>query len=355
MIQLFYPDDTVQLIQAMPEHELLTGAEGRVVKASEEKDGQPVTAEIMFYSNSGGTRLTLPAEAVQLSISQSTQQRTAVLWGIELGPQLLVETALHSVLDCGLTMREGLNMAQLSYLRSDRWWKWGDLIRDPSGAQAAALCPTWDGGVVAFSGAQRFQLEFRLKGRRGASLLLHEREAAYAAQMQDTPAALELARVLMSLCIDTGARFCAFPVADAWLMDEQWTSLMRAPYYPDFLIAPETDFPHDYPESFRAARLSGSGVILTALPVTFSPGEAPVERSERDLKLDSLRKCQALGEKYYDQMYESHSGITGLYSSAKDAFSDAISLAKELGLHEEAGKLEARLDHIKNVFRSQFS
>ena len=149
MIQLFYPDDTVQLIQAMPEHELLSGAEGRVLKASEEKDGQPVTAEIMFYNNSMGTRLTLPAEAVQLSISQSTQQRTAVLWGIELGPQLLVETALHSVLDCGLTMREGLNVARLSYLRHDRWWKWGDLIRDPSGAQAASLCPTWDGGVVS--------------------------------------------------------------------------------------------------------------------------------------------------------------------------------------------------------------
>jgi hypothetical protein len=246
-------------------------------------------------------------------------------------------------------------VARLSYLRHDRWWKWGDLIRDPSGAQAASLCPTWDGGVVAFSGAQRFQLEFRLKGRSGPCLLLHEREAAYAAQMQDTSAALELARVLMSLCIDTGARFCAFPVADAWLMDEQWTSLMRAPYYPDFLIAPETDFPHDYPQWFRAARLSGNGVILTSLPVAFSPGEAPIDRSERDLKLDSLRKCQALGEKYYDQMYESHSGITGLYSSAKDAFSDAISLAKELGLYEEAGKLEARLDHIKNVFRSQFS
>ena len=354
---MFYPDDTVHLLQALPEHELLSGAEGRVLNVSEEKNGQPDASEIeiMFYDNSCGKRLTLPAEAVQLSISQSTQHRTAVLWGFELGPQVLVETALHSVLDCGFTMREGLNVAQLSYLRSDRWWKWGDLIRDSSGAQAAALCPTWDGAVVAFSGGQRFQLEFRLKGRSGACLLLHEREAAYAAQMRNTSATMELVRVLMNLSIDTGARFCAFPVADAWLMDEEWASLMRAPYYPDFVIAPETDFPQDYPPSFRAARLSGSGVILTDLPVTFSPGEAPVERSERDLKLDSLRKCQALGEKYYDQMYESRFNITGLYSSAKDAFSDAISLAKELGLQEETGKLEARLAHIKNVFRSQFS
>lgn len=345
----------MRLIQALPEHGLLSGAEGTVVSASEDKDGQTGTAEIMFYNNSGGKRLTLTLEAVQLSISQSTQQRTAVLWGLELGPQVLVETALHSVLDCGLAMREGLNVAQLAYLRSDRWWKWGDVMRDPSGAQTAILCPNWDGGVVAFSGSQRFQLECRLKGPGGASLLLHEREAAYAAQVHDTSAALELARILMNLCIDTGARFCAFPVADAWLMDEQWASLMRAPYYPDFLIAPETDFPHDYPQSFRAARLSGNGVILTALPVAFSPGEAPIERSERDLKLNSLRKCKALGEKYYDQMYETRFGVTGLYSNAKDAFSDAISLAGELGLNEEAEKLEARLDHIKNVFRSQFS
>jgi hypothetical protein len=159
----------------------------------------------------------------------------------------------------------------------------------------------------------------------------------------------------MNLYIDTGAQFCAFPVADAWLMDEEWASLLRAPYYPDFLIAPETDFPHDYPSSFRAARLSGKGVILTALPVTFTPGEELIQRSERDLKFDSLRKCQALGEKYYDQMYETQFNISGLYSSAKDAFIDAISLATELGLSEKAEELEARLNHIKNVFRSQFS
>ena len=345
----------MQLVQAIPEHQLLSGAEGRVLGVSEGAEDQPSCIEIVFYNNSGAKRLSLPPEAVQLAIAQSTQQRTAVLWGFELAPQLLIETVLHSILDCGLTMREGMNVAQLAYVRHDRWWKWGDLIRDPSGAQTAVFGPTWDGGVVAFSGSQRFQLEFRLKGHREPSLLLHEREPAYVEQVRETSAALELARVLMNLYIDTGAQFCAFPVADAWLMDEQWASLLRAPYYPDFLIAPETDFPHDYPSSFRAARLSGKGVILTDLPVTFAPGEEPIQRSERDLKFDSLRKCQALGEKYYDQMYESRFNINGLYSSAKDAFLDAISLARELGLSEQAAELEVRLDHIKNVFRSQFS
>lgn len=345
----------MQLVQAMSEHELPTGAEGRVLSVSGQIGGEPRELEVMFYNSSGGKRLSLAAEAVQLAISQSTQQRTAVLWGLELGSQLLIETALHSILDCGLTMREGLNVAQLAYIRRDRWWKWGSLMRDPSGAQTAVVGPTWDGGVAAFSGPQRFQLEFRLKGHREPCLLLHQREHAYVEQTQDTSAAVELARVLMNLYIDTGAQFCAFPVADAWLMDEQWGSLLRAPYYPDFLIAPDSDFPRDYPQSFRAARLSGNGVILTGLPVTFSPGEEPIQRSERDLKFDALRKCCALGEKYYDQMYETRFNVSGLYSSVKDAFLDAISLAKELGLDEEAQKLEARLQSIKNIFRSQFS
>jgi hypothetical protein len=351
---LFYPDDTVRVIQAMPEHELPAGAEGTVLSASGEIDGKPVEVEAIFYNSSESKRVSLPTEAVQLAISRSTQQRTAVLWGFGLGPQLLIETALHSILDCGLTMREGLNVAQLAYIRGERWWKWRDLTHDPSGAQTAVAGPAWDGGVVGFSGPQRFQLEFRLKSR-GPCLLLHEREPAYLEQTRDTTAAVELARVLMNLYIDTGAQYCAFPVADAWLMDEEWASLVRAPYYPDFLIAPEADFPRDYPESFRAARLSGNGVILTAMPVSFSPGEEPVQRSERDLKFDALRKCHALGEKYYEQMYETRFNVTGLYSSAKDAFLDAISLATELNLKTEAEKLQARLDHIKNVFRGQFS
>jgi hypothetical protein len=102
--------------------------------------------------------------------------------------------------------------------------------------------------------------------------------------------------------------------------------------------------------------LTGERAILTALPVKASPTEVGWERSERELKIDSLRKCQALGEKYYDQMYESpRYGVTGLYSSAKDAFYDAISTANELGMKEEAEELAKRLDHIKAVFRSQFS
>jgi hypothetical protein len=71
--------------------------------------------------------------------------------------------------------------------------------------------------------------------------------------------------------------------------------------------------------------------------------------------MDHLRKCKALGEKYYDQMYETRFGTSGLYADAKDAFHDAIAAANELGLKEEAAALEKRLDNIRGVFRSQFS
>src|SRR5262249_33891534 len=109
-------------------------------------------------------------------------------------------------------------------------------------------------------------------------------------------------------------------------------------------------------QEFRLIKLTAERALLTALPVKASPSDAGWERSERELKMDSLRKCKALGEKYYDQMYESSRyGVTGLYSSAKDAFYDAISVANELGMKEEAEGLSKRLEHIKAVFRSQFS
>jgi hypothetical protein len=73
-------------------------------------------------------------------------------------------------------------------------------------------------------------------------------------------------------------------------------------------------------------------------------------------KLDSLARCKELAEKAYDDMYEAHSpsGATGCYSDAKEAYYDAIRLARELGLTDEVEALSKRLEHIKAVFRSQF-
>ena len=83
--------------------------------------------------------------------------------------------------------------------------------------------------------------------------------------------------------------------------------------------------------------------------------EIAFHRTEAELKRNRLRQLQALGEKYYDSMYENSRGANRCYSNAKDAFSDAISLATELEMKEEAKALSKRLEHIKAVFRSQFS
>ena len=74
-------------------------------------------------------------------------------------------------------------------------------------------------------------------------------------------------------------------------------------------------------------------------------------------KLSSLARCKQLGEQAYDEVYEAHSPsqARGLYSDAKEAFCDAIRLAAELGLADEAAALSKRLEHIKTVYRSQFA
>ncbi|MGB7548752.1 MAG: hypothetical protein WBM14_13455 [Terracidiphilus sp.] len=70
-----------------------------------------------------------------------------------------------------------------------------------------------------------------------------------------------------------------------------------------------------------------------------------------------LERLKAMGEKAYDDMYEAHSAREAqvCYSEAKECFHDAIGVAKELGLADEAEALSRRLEHIKAVFRSQFA
>ncbi len=113
---------------------------------------------------------------VELVIEQSLLFRTAVFWALQEPRDKLVELAINSLLDSGFLMRDGLNVARLYYDRDDRWWKWGEKIADPTGALVVTSAPAWDGCVVAFSGRQRFHLEFRLRGRRDPVIFLHERE-----------------------------------------------------------------------------------------------------------------------------------------------------------------------------------
>jgi hypothetical protein len=77
---------------------------------------------------------------------------------------------------------------------------------------------------------------------------------------------------------------------------------------------------------------------------------------ERATKLATLAHLKGLGEKAYDDMYEARSfgSASVCYSDAKEFLRDAIGLAEELGLADEAATLEKRLEHIKAVFRNQF-
>jgi hypothetical protein len=78
---------------------------------------------------------------------------------------------------------------------------------------------------------------------------------------------------------------------------------------------------------------------------------------KREAKLKQLEALKAEGEKNYDDLYRTRSDYdaTVCYSGAKEAYHDAISLACQLGLNDEANRLTERLHHIKAVFRSQFA
>jgi hypothetical protein len=67
-----------------------------------------------------------------------------------------------------------------------------------------------------------------------------------------------------------------------------------------------------------------------------------------------IAKYEALAEAAYDKMYDARSPAA-CYSDFKDFFAMAIGAAERAGLHDEAKRLSARLDHCKEVYRSQFA
>ena len=112
------------------------------------------------------------------------------------------------------------------------------------------------------------------------------------------------------------------------------------------------------------ARLAGAVRFLKIMPRMFGakpPAAAPVRGApEPEPPFDSLTPAQKVarlerwGEEAYTRMYDTRSP-SGDYSDAKEHLHAAIALANELGLKTEAERLEKRLEHIKSVFRSQFS
>lgn len=110
-------------------------------------------------------------------------------------------------------------------------------------------------------------------------------------------------------------------------------------------------------------RLAGLARFLRILPRMFRDSDPPLAQPQEagaEPPFDSLTPRQKLarlekwGEDAYSRMYETRSPA-GDYSEVKENFRAAIALAHELGMDEEAARLEARLENIKSVFRSQFS
>jgi hypothetical protein len=98
------------------------------------------------------------------------------------------------------------------------------------------------------------------------------------------------------------------------------------------------------------------GALVAAVAVlsyVARKGRNGVPEPDKSL-LEQMRRCEALAEKAYDEMYDTRYP-TGPYSDLKDYFLSAIAAAQEAGLPEEAERLSKRLAHCKQVFRSQFT
>jgi hypothetical protein len=72
---------------------------------------------------------------------------------------------------------------------------------------------------------------------------------------------------------------------------------------------------------------------------------------------ERLDNFEAQAEAAYAKMYDATTATEAAarYSDAKEALHDAIGLARRLGKADVGNRLNARLAHIKAVFRSQFA
>ncbi|MDE3150396.1 MAG: hypothetical protein KGL37_13085 [Acidobacteriota bacterium] len=79
--------------------------------------------------------------------------------------------------------------------------------------------------------------------------------------------------------------------------------------------------------------------------------------TERESKLTQIKQWRDLGESAFDEMYEVHSwrDASACFLDARENFRDAIKLAEELGLAADAEYLRQRLEHIEEVYLSQFA
>jgi hypothetical protein len=83
---------------------------------------------------------------------------------------------------------------------------------------------------------------------------------------------------------------------------------------------------------------------------------ATVSDTDRPLLSEWLRRTEAQAEQCCEQMYDAHSPTEAAshYANAKDFFHDTLALARRLHQRDTVTRLEAWLNHVKSVFRSQF-
>jgi len=71
-------------------------------------------------------------------------------------------------------------------------------------------------------------------------------------------------------------------------------------------------------------------------------------------RLDRMHECIRLAEAAYDKLYESGTlQPAGPYNDVKEFYGEAIGLARQAGMNDEAERLEKRLADIKQIFRKQ--
>ncbi len=73
-----------------------------------------------------------------------------------------------------------------------------------------------------------------------------------------------------------------------------------------------------------------------------------------DDDLAEMKRCEALAEQVYSDMYETRFPA-GYLSELKDHFAAAIAAAERAGRSDEAGRLRRRLAHCTEVYRKHFS
>jgi hypothetical protein len=85
-----------------------------------------------------------------------------------------------------------------------------------------------------------------------------------------------------------------------------------------------------------------------------APAEQPVERN-REWKLAEIARLEALAEESCTQMRVLREGpLSDLhYELASECLLDAARIARELGLHREAGAAEARAAQIRQLHEGQ--